>query len=138
MSGLNLEKSKKLLALALDRSGQPEGDVAAVMFVKELKRSGITLDHLVGGAIPEEPPKRPKPPKEKEMPLGILKAVKLPFGKHKGECIWDVAQTDRDYLVWMSESVDFKSPTVKDAILKILELVPDGDGWDEGEINLGD
>lgn len=133
-----VDKSKKLLALALDLSGQPEGDVASVMFVKELKRSGVTLDQVIGGSAKKDP----KPAAKAEsggLSDTVLKSLKFPFGKHKGEKIWDVAQDARDYVEWVSENITFREAKLNMAVKQILEETPDDESSrDPGDINLGD
>jgi len=133
------DKAKKLLALALDLSGQPEGDVAAVMLVKELKRSGVTLEQVTGGQKPSETPKTVHKPSTGGLSDAVLRGVKFPFGKHKGEKIWDVAQEDRGYVEWASENITFREDKLNQAVEQILEEVSEDDSdRDPGEINLGD
>jgi uncharacterized protein (DUF3820 family) len=133
-------RARKLLALALDAIDTPEGESAAVLFVRFLKSGGIGLRDILDCPpedAPPPPPPRPRgtpPPSKSAVPLTDedIAAMKMPFGKHKGETLQAVAKHSRDYLVWMAENVEMRSP-LKEAVDRMLELSEEDD---DGELKV--
>lgn len=135
-------KARKLLGLALDVIDTPEGQSAAVLFVRFLKAGGIGLDDILDcppaageRTRPSEPRPQAKQP-AREVDDEVAKRTRFPFGKHKGETLWEVAQDNRSYLEWAAENLTKMSPVFMAALEKVLELSDDGGDAGDGDINL--
>lgn len=117
VSALN-DRAKKLLALALDRVGSPEGANAAVKFVEEIKRAGVTLDMLMPGYAAQVTEEQ----RRQQFRATYMQTVTMSFGKYKGVRVLEVLVTDIGYLRWAIKNVDFtRMMPLKQAILDALE-----------------
>jgi uncharacterized protein (DUF3820 family) len=109
------EKVTKLLMLALD-AGASDGEAenAAVAAVRIMRRSGMKLSDI---ASPATSSRSAKSEYEKWWEKTVM-----PFGKHKGKTIGQIARTEPDYLVWCMKNLDVDG-TLMDAIKSACQAV---------------
>ena len=48
------------------------------------------------------------------------RAEVMPFGKHKSKTLGDIAESDFDYLVWLSQEAEISKPSLKAAIDEVV------------------
>lgn len=53
----------------------------------------------------------------------ITKGTELWFGKHKGETVGDVMESDPGYLSWCVENIDWFEGRLKDGLLEEIEAL---------------
>jgi hypothetical protein len=110
------ERAAKILRLALDpAAADGEWRNAAVMFVGILRQNGIAVDSFT------DEPRHHRPPDPPWRSSGY--AVRMPFGKHKGEPLDDIAT---DYLQWLINTATNLRPPLRRAIVMELERRRDG------------
>lgn len=97
-----IDLAVKLLKFALDPACEiGEAQNASAKFVVVARRENVSFDALassIGRQLP--PPKTSGPlcPDECE--------IAMPFGKHQGKTLGELAKADPAYLVWMSKTMN--------------------------------
>jgi len=105
---------EKILKIALDPSaGDGEAENAAKMAVRVARKSGLRFDDLFPTTtIIQEGPQYPMSPPPS---CDIL----MPYGKHKGRTLGDIAQQNPGYLNWWLANCDPR-PGLTDAMEVVL------------------
>ena len=98
---------------AIDAVGTASEITCACAYVQALRQ--IADDLAERGELPSE-----------------IKNVTVGFGKHKGRTLWEVAQSDRSYLVWASENMTRASQSFMSALNQVLAATEDMDAKDLG------
>jgi hypothetical protein len=143
------EKIYKILAMAIDQAGKPEGDVAAAKFIQIIKAQNIDLENILrtcttsgpktstasaGGSAydkywgpgAEEWLNRYKKDfdardrmRQQQQDYSDPSKIRMTFGKHKGKFLTEIPS---DYLEWVLENCTKLNPRLKDAIKKAAEM----------------
>jgi len=108
-----LDKIRKAFALALHPdTGQAEQKAAWIGALRLVRASGFTtLDSFLDACAPEPEVE------EFDRPKGWY--VVMPFGKHKGTMLGDIANSHPDYFDWLVEQ-EFRSRRLNEAIKEVL------------------
>lgn len=111
----SVEKVMKLFTLALD-AGAPDGEAKAAAFaaISEMRRAGLKLKDL---GIPQTKIREV----EKQYEPWWAK-VSIPFGKHKGSTLGEIAEDDPEYLIWLGANVTLRG-NLQQAVEAALEAV---------------
>jgi uncharacterized protein (DUF3820 family) len=93
----------KLLSRSLDPNApQPEAETSAAKFVHHCRREGVTLIDLAKCMALVAPNHaandRPNPPPP-------AADIRMPFGKHGGQRLGDIARVNPGYLTWCLENL---------------------------------
>ena len=108
------EKAEKLIWMALDQAGNvPQMDEAAAAIFRLCRKEKVDAKAffaMFGGTFSYGPAEK-DPPSTK---------VRMPFGKHKGQALGDIAMNNSGYLTWILENTNPR-PELKKAIEQTLE-----------------
>jgi uncharacterized protein (DUF3820 family) len=110
---VSINKIRKAFALALHpETGQEERKAAWIGALRLVIASGFTtLDEFLDAAAPESSDEG------YDRPKGWY--VVMPFGKHKGSMLGDIANSHPDYFDWLVEQT-FRSRRLNEAVKEVL------------------
>jgi len=98
---------EKCLRLALDAGAAPgEAENAAVAFVRKARDAGLEYDDVVNDTVSTSD----GPPPAVE--------VVMPFGKHRGRSLGDIAKNHIGYLHWLT-TIDLQPP-LRSAVAAVI------------------
>lgn len=118
IDGMDVEKAKKLMRLAIDSgASDEEADTAARMLFRGLRLAGVTFEQMVRGLAGVEIKTRTV-----FVPTGIDGAdCRMPWGKYRGVRLIDVFERDPGYVEWMVGNADRLPQTLKRAAEELIE-----------------
>lgn len=113
----------KLLRLAFDPSAA-EGEAvnALTMAVRQARRDGLVFGDVVAMISPDR--QLPPPAARATEPASLR--VRMPFGKHKGLTLGEIAERDLPYLRWAINNID-RRPDLTEA-MRAVQRWYSGDG----------
>jgi hypothetical protein len=96
-----ISRAMKCLARALDPATlDGEAETSAVICIRTLRGAEVGLEQFTAAIMPA----RRAPSREKDAPPAACE-IKMPFGKHQGLSLGEIAKTDPGYLVWLTENL---------------------------------
>jgi hypothetical protein len=113
---LDSKLAEKLLRLGLcPGAHQGEWESAAIKFFASLRKEGVKAEEFLGVTNGSQP--FPQHHEQKTRPREMV----MPFGKHKGEAIREIAQWHPDYLNWILDNIENLNKRLRDEIIDQLE-----------------